>query len=184
MKKSVAVLAVAVLAGTVGTALAGPAGAKSTPTTTVPKVSKCQTKTAQAGITRSMTLVLTNAPNATQYVDQGDKLAASYALSGQLDTAAGLNPPNQLHFPTKVTVTCKGSTKATFTYDLYVQDKTTSTTGAPLGLNFAGDALIKKGAWYVSALTICDLEGQAGAAAAQATNACYAAIGQTPPPAS
>jgi hypothetical protein len=194
MKKSVAVLAAAVLAGTMGAALAGPAGAKGTTPTTVPKVTKCVTKTATAGITQAMTLVLAGDPTtAMKYVDQGAKLAASYNLSNQVDTQSGINNPAQLHLPTSIKVTCKGSTKANFTYDLFVKDKTTATTGPPLGLSFGGDALIKKGVWYISGTTVCDLAGQAIGAVSDPTlkaqitaavTACYTAIGQTAPPVS
>jgi hypothetical protein len=186
MKKSVAVLAVAVLAGTVGTALAGPAGAKpggSTTSTTVPKVTKCVSKTAVQGITQAMNAFLSgNQAIAMKYIDQGDKIGASYALSQQLDTAAGLTSATKLTLPVNIKVTCKG-TKANFSYDLYMKDTTTGTTTPPLGLNQGGDALIKKGVWYVSALTVCDLENAAGAVAATATSQCYGAIGaQVPPP--
>ena len=185
MKKSVAVLAVAVLAGTMSAALAGPAGAKGTTPTTVPKVTKCVSKTAVAGITQAMNDFLSGDPTiAMKYVDQGAKIGASYQLSEQLDTAAGLTSATKLTLPINVKATCKGATKANFTYDLYMKDKTTSTTTPPLGLNEAGDALIKKGVWYISATTVCDLENGAGSVAAQATNMCYAAIGQSVPPAS
>jgi hypothetical protein len=189
MKKSVAVLAVAVLAGTMSAALAGPAGAKggggSTTTTTAPKVTKCVTKTATQGITQAMNSFLSGNPAiAMKYIDQGAKIGASYQLSEQLDTAAGLTSATKLTLPINVKVTCKGSTKANFQYDLYMKDTTTGTTTPPLGLNQGGDALIKKGVWYVSALTVCDLEAAAGSAAAQATNQCYMAIGQPVPPAS
>ena len=185
MKKSVAVLAVAMLAGTMSAALAGPAGAKGTTPTTVPKVTKCVTKTAVAGITQAMNDFLSGDPTiAMKYVDQGAKIGASYQLSEQLDTAAGLTSATKATLPINIKATCKGSTKANFTYDLYMKDKTTSTTTPPLGLNEAGDALIKKGVWYISATTVCDLENGAGSVAAQATNACYMAIGQPVPPAS
>jgi hypothetical protein len=188
MKKSVAVLAVAVLAGTMGAALAGPAGAKGgggTKTTTVRKVTKCVTKTAVAGITQAMNAFLSGDPTiAMKYVDQGAKIGASYQLSEQLDTAAGLTSATKLTLPINVKATCTGSTKANFTYDLYMKDKTTATTTAPLGLNEAGNALIKKGVWYISATTVCDLENGAGSVAAQATNMCYTAIGESVPSAS
>ena len=185
MKKAVAVLAVAVLAGTTSAVLAGPAGAKGTTPTTVPKVTKCQTKTAVAGITQAMSSFLSGNPAiAMKYIDQGDKIGASYQLSEQLDTAAGLTSATKTTHPVSIKVTCKGSTKANFTYDLYMLDTTTGTTTPPLGLNQGGDALIKKGVWYVSALTVCDLEAAAGSVAATATNQCYSAIGAPIPPAS
>jgi hypothetical protein len=187
MKKSVAVLAVAVLAGTMSAALAGPAGAKSSPTTTttVPKVTKCSSKTAVAGLTRAMNSFLSGNPAiAMKYIDQGDKIGASYQLSEQLDTAAGLTSATKMTLPINIKVTCTGATKANFQYDLYMKDTTTGTTTPPLGINQSGDALIKKGVWYVSALTVCDLEAAAGSVAAQATNACYMAIGAPVPPAS
>src|ERR1039457_6678419 len=177
MKKSVAVLAVAMLAGTMSAALAGPAGAKGTTPTTVPKVTKCVTKTAAAGITRAMTLVLAGDPTmAMKYVNQGAKLAASYNLSNQLDTAAGLTNSNTLTAPMNVQVKCTGNTKANFTYGLLQTNKTTGTT-TPVAVTESGDALIKKGVWFVSGTTVCDLENAAGSSAAQATNMCYAAIG-------
>ncbi len=186
MRKILAVLAATALGATMAAAVAGPAGAKGTsPTKPVPKVTSCQTKTAIAGITQAMQAFLSGDPSiAMKYVDQGNLIGASYQLSEQLDTAAGLTSSTSLTLPTKIGVKCQGKTKATFTYDLYIKDKTTSTTGPPLGLNEAGDALIKKGVWYISAATVCDLESGAGAVAAQASNECYSAVGLPVPPAS
>ncbi len=184
-----AALGAAALGVALALAAAVPAGAKggSTTTTTTgsPKVTTCTKTTALKGITAAMDDFLSgNSAIAFTYVDQGAKIAPSYALSEQLDTAAGLTSPQTLTLPTQVTVKCTGKNKLTFTYGLYLKDKTTSTTGPPLGITEAGDALIEHGHWYISASTVCDLEAGAGAVAAQASNECYTAAGLPIPPAS
>ena len=183
-----AALGAAALGVAVALAAAAPAGAAGTTTTTTPKspkVTTCSTKTAVQGVTLAMDDFLSGDPSiAMKYVNQGALIGASYQLSEQLDTAAGLTSATSLTLPTKVGVKCEGKTKANFTYDLYIKDKTTSTTGPPLGLNEAGDALIVKGHWLISASTVCDLESGAGAVAAQASNECYSAVGLPVPPAS
>ena len=200
MRKPLSVLAVIALTGTMTVALAGTAGAKGgggSTTTTTPKVAKvttCQVKTAQQGITQAMTAFLTGGSPAVsmKYIDQGSKIGQSYQESKDADTAAGLTSPSKPTYPTGVKAQCVGKTKANFTYDLYIKDLTTGTTTAPLGLNESGNALIKKGVWYVSASTVCDLTdaGISSAPPAQlaqvtaAATACYQAIGQTLPPAS
>jgi len=193
MRKPLSVLAVIALTGTMTVALAGTAGAKGgggSTTTTTPKpvkVTKCQTKTATQGITTAMTAFLTsgNATGAMKYIDQGSKIAASYSQSQAADTAAGLTSPTKPSYPTGIKVQCTSKTAANFTFDLYVKDLTTGTTTAPLGLSENGNALIKKGTWYVSASTVCDLAAASPAPGAQAAvAACYQAIGLPVPPAS
>ena len=194
MRKPLSVLAVIALTGTMTVALAGTAGAKGGGTPKVPKVTSCQVKTAQLGITQAMTAFLTGGTPAVsmKYIDQGAKIGAAYQASKDADTAAGLTSPTKPTYPTGVKAQCVGKTKANFTYDLYLKDLTTGTTTAPLGLNESGNALIKKGVWYVSASTVCDLTdagissappAQLAAITAAATE-CYTAIGQTLPPAS
>ena len=198
MRKPLSVLAVIALTGTMTVALTGTAvakgggGSKSTPK--VPKVTSCQVKTAQLGITQAMTAFLTGGAVtvAMKYIDQGAKIGAAYESSKAADTAAGLTSPTKPTYPISVKAQCTGKTKANFTYDLYLKDLTTGTTTAPLGLNASGNALIKKGVWYVSASTVCDLvdSGISSAPPAQlaqvtaAATACYTAIGQPLPPAS
>jgi hypothetical protein len=185
-----AALGAAALGVTLALAAAVPAGAKGSGTTTTttpksPKVTTCSTKTATQGITLAMDDFLSGNPAIfATYVDQGGKIGASYVLSQQLDTAAGLTSPTQLTLPTQLVVKCNGKHTATFSYGLYLKDKTTSTTGPPLGITEAGDALIVHGHWFISASTVCDLEAGAGAVAAQASNECYTAAGLPVPPAS
>lgn len=187
-KQWVAVLGTAALGAAMALAAAAPAGAAGTTTTTTPKspkVTTCSSKTALQGITVAMDDFLSgNANIFSTYVDQGAKIGPSYLLSEQLDTAAGLTSPTMLTLPIQVTVKCNGKHTATFTYGLYIKDKTTGTTGPPLGITEAGDALIKNGHWFISASTVCDLEAGAGAVAAQASNECYTAAGLPVPPAS
>ncbi|HEV2311307.1 MAG TPA: hypothetical protein VGU73_12370 [Acidimicrobiia bacterium] len=183
-----AVLGAAVLGAALALAAAVPAGAKgggSTSTTgvTSPKVTSCSKSTALKGVTAAMDDFLSgNANIFSTYVDQGVKIGPSYLLSEQLDTAAGLTSPTTLTLPTAITIKCTGKNKLTFTYGLYLKDKTTSTTGPPLGITEAGDALIEHGHWFISASTVCDLEAGAGAVAAQASNECYTAAGLPVPP--
>ena len=194
MRKPLSVLAVIALTGTMTVALAGTAGAKGGGTPKVPKVTSCQVKTAQLGITQAMTAFLTGGSTtvAMKYIDQGAKIGAAYESSKAADTAAGLTSASKPTYPVDVKAQCTGKTKANFTYDLCLKDLTTGTTTAPLGLNASGNALIKKGVWYVSASTVCDLvdSGISSAPPAQlaqvtaAATQCYTAIGQTLPPAS
>ena len=184
-----AALGAAALGAALALAAAVPAGAKGGTTTTTspksPKVTTCSAKTALQGITVAMDDFLSgNAAIFATYVDQGAKIGPSYTLSEQLDTAAGLTSPTMLTLPTQLKVKCNGKTTATFSYGLYLKDKTTSTTGPPLGITEAGDALIEHGHWFISASTVCDLEAGAGAVAAQASNECYTAAGLPVPPAS
>ncbi|HEY6317164.1 MAG TPA: hypothetical protein VI462_04655 [Acidimicrobiia bacterium] len=185
-----AALGAAALGTVMALAAAVPAGAKGGGTTTTtqpksPKVTSCSTSTAKTGITVAMDDFLSGNSNlAFTYVDMGSKIAPSYALSEQLDTAAGLTSPTSITLPTMITVKCNGKHTLTFTYGLYLKDKTTSTTGAPLGITEAGDALIEHGHWFISASTVCDLESGAGAVAAQASNECYTAAGLPIPPSS
>jgi len=187
-KQWATVLGTVALGAAIALAAAAPAGAAGTTTTTSPKspkVTTCSTKTAVQGITVAMDDFLSgNAAIFATYVDQAGKIGPSYLLSEQLDTAAGLTSPTMLTLPTMIQVKCNGKHTATFTYGLYIKDKTTSTTGPPLGITEAGDALIVHGHWFISASTVCDLEAGAGAVAAQASNECYAAAGLPVPPAS
>jgi hypothetical protein len=197
MRKPLSVLAVIGLTGTMTVALTGTAFAAGTTTTTAPKiakVTKCQTKTATPGITRALMSFLTggNAAAAMKYVDQGSKIGTSYEQSQAADTAAGLTSPQKPTLPEAVKVQCTGATKANFSYSLYFKDLTTGTTTAPL-TTASGDALIKKGVWFISPTTVCDLSDAAISSVsdptlkAQVTTAvtnCYQAIGQTLPPAS
>jgi hypothetical protein len=96
-----------------------------------------------------------------KYVQDGDKIApisdegaAAAAAAGQTSSATA----TQIY---KVTATCDGKKAATFTYDLGVVPRPIS--GPPstgFGLNFAGDAVLVKGVWFVSGATVCDLIGQ------------------------
>lgn len=190
MRKPLSMLAVIALTGTMTVALTGTAFAKGgggSSTPKVPKVTSCQTKTATLGITQAMTAFLSggSAAASMKYVDQGAKIGPSYVASQAADTAAGLTSPTKPTYPTGVKVQCTGKTKANFTYDLYIKDLTTGTTGAPLGLSENGDALIKKGVWYISGSTVCDLTAASPAPGAVAASAqCYMAIGLPVPPAS
>jgi len=186
-KHWMAVLGAAALGAGMAFAAAGPAGAAGTTTTTTPKspkVTTCSTKTATTGIAVALNDFLSgNQAIAFKYVQDGAQIAPSYALSQQLDTAAGLTKAGILTLPTKVTVTCNGKNKVNYHYTLYQKDPTTGTTTPPL-LTTGGDGLILNGHWVISASSVCDLEAMAGAVAAQASNECYAAAGLPVPPAS
>jgi len=155
MRKPLSVLAAAALAGTMVVTLSGTAFAAGNGGSAKPvKVTTCQVKSATAGITAAMALYLAGIPaggspaTALKYIDQGSKIAASYQASQQVDTAAGLTSATQLTQPTAVKVKCNGKTKANFQYSIFLKDKTTGTTTAPL-TTASGDALIKNGHWYV-----------------------------------
>ncbi len=202
MRKSISVLAVGALTGILAVALAGTAGAatgpKGTSTTTVPKetkVTSCQAKSAQKDLTAALYVFLTggNATKSMTYIQNGSKIGQAYEQSAAADIAAGLTKASEPSLPTGVKVMCTSKTAANFTYDLYLKDLTTGTTGPPLGLNASGNAILTKGVWYISTSSVCDLMDGAisdvsdptlKAQVTTAVTACYAAIGETLPPAS
>ena len=202
MRKPISVLAALTLSGIMTVALTGTAVAKggggSTTSTTVPKetkVTSCQAKSAQKDLTAALYVFLTggNATKSMQYIQNGSKIGQSYEQSQAADIAAGLTSASKPSLPTGVKVTCTSKTAANFTYDLYLKDLTTGTTTAPLGLNASGNAILKKGVWFISTSSVCDLMDGAissvsdptlKAQVTAAVTACYAAIGESLPPAS
>jgi hypothetical protein len=95
------------------------------------------------------------------YVEDGAKIAPISDEGAAAAAAAGQTNPTTATQIYKVTATCDGKKAATFNYDLGVVPR--PITGPPatgFGLNFAGDAVLQKGVWLISAATICDLIGQ------------------------
>jgi hypothetical protein len=192
MRKSLAVIAAVGLVATTVVAFAGPAGAKGTPKPKSPgkpaKESKCNPKTSAKGITYSFTQFLTGGTPAAEvaYVDQGSKLESIVGQGLAAARSGGLLPANVNTIPVSLKAKCTSKTHANVTYSLVFQDKTTSTTGAPL-VTESGDAILKKGTWYVTPTDVCDLFQMLVAAAPNAPKTlvsdCYTTAGLPVPPA-
>ncbi len=184
MRKSLAVLAAVGLVATMAVAFAGPAAAKNSPKPSgpkpPPKESKCSSSSAK-GIQYAFLQFLTNGTptGSLAYVKGGAPLANVYQASFQAAASAGLLKPTVNTIPVSVMARCTGKTTANFTYDLQMQDKVTSTTGAPLGLHNAGGAVLVKGHWQITTQTVCDLINLIGMTIPGATYGaqCYTAAG-------
>jgi len=174
-RRLLVVLSVVIAAGTlvVGTT-AATAGAS-----TASKITKCVPKTAGKGIQKALVAFLTGATGADKVAlvdvaaDQRDALAAAVDASGAAAEAQGLALPVTA---AKTKATCSGKKAATFTYDLVNKD-----TGDPLLPGQAGDAVLKKGKWLLSAVFVCDLGDQNPAGAGAISTQCYTAIGEEDP---
>ena len=193
MKKTLAVLTSVGLAATMAVSLAGPAGAKGGPTTTAPggkpppSEKKCSSSSTK-GVVYSMTGFLTgsNGTAKVAFVQNGAPLASVIDATFAAASTAGLTKPTQDDIPATVTVKCTGKTTASFTYDLQYRDKATGTTQAPLGLHNAGGAVLVKGHWLITPLTVCDLTSLLGMALPNSPYGaqCYQAAGLPAPPSS
>jgi len=180
MRKSLSVLVAVGLAVTMAVALAGPAGAKGSPgPKPPPKESKCS-KSSVKGITYSMDGFLTANGGAakTAYVQNGSVLSSIIDQTYAAANAAKLIPAGQDTVAVSLTAQCTGKTTATFKYALGYKDRATSTTGAALA-NSAGGAVLVKGHWLITPVTVCDLTSLLGMALPGATYGaqCYQASG-------
>ena len=167
MRKSLAVLAAVGLVATMAVAFAGPAAAKGgpKPPKPPPKESKCSTKS-QAGVQYAMDGFLTGANGAAKvaFVQNGSGLATLLDQTFNAASAAGLTKPTQDTVSLALKSRCTGKTTASFTYGLQYKDKATgTTTGQPLA-NQSGGAVLVKGHWLITELTVCDLTNLLGMA--------------------
>jgi hypothetical protein len=94
-------------------------------------------------------------------VQDGDKITALLDESTAAARAGGQTTANTATYPVSIDATCDGKKAATFQYDLAlnVPKPITSPPSSGVGLDFAGDAVLVKGKWLITALTICDLIG-------------------------
>lgn len=97
----------------------------------------------------------------TATVEDGSKITALLDESTAAAQAAGQSSSSTATYPVAIVATCDGKTGATFTYDLALglPKPVTNPPSTGAGLNFAGDAVLTKGKWLISGLTICDLIG-------------------------
>jgi hypothetical protein len=175
----------------VSTAVLVPAGAARADRIdrSAPNEAVCRPKTARRGIAAAFNqfLAASSAADQIRFVDQGAKIQAAVDRSDQLTLASGRDqsgreqPPLQ-EVAANVTVTCTAKTTATFTYDLQIKRPSTGVTTPPLGLHQPGAAVLRRGTWYVGALTACAFLALNPDPANQApVAACYQALGQPPP---
>jgi hypothetical protein len=182
MRKSLAVLAAVGLVATMAVAFAGPAAAKGgpKPPKPPPKESKCSTKS-QPGIQYAMDGFLTGATGAakTAFVQNGSVLASLVDQTFAAATQAGLTKPTQDTVSLALMSKCTGKTTATFQFGLQYKDKATGTTsGQPL-VQQAGSAVLVKGHWLITPVTVCDITNLLGMAIPGSTfgTRCYQAAG-------
>jgi hypothetical protein len=137
-------------------ALAGPASAA--------KIKSCQKdKKINENIQKAFApffLAETSAERAAN-VQDGDKIAPLLEESTAAAQAAGQSSSSTATYPVSIEATCDGKKNATFTYDLALglPKPVTNPPSSGAGLNFAGDAVLVKGKWVITGLTICDLIG-------------------------
>lgn len=138
----------------------GPAGAAKN----AKKVTSCkQDKKINENIAKAFDAFLSGTVVADQvkYVQNGDKVAPFVQEGLQEAADKGQSTSDTMTLTFGVDATCDGKKAATFSYDLALGVARTPPTSAlkGAGLSFQGDAILdtKKGQWYISALTICDL---------------------------
>ena len=137
--------------------MAGPAGAAK-------KITSCKAdKKIDANIQAAFVPFFLGETSADRVktVDDGAKITALLDESTAAARAGGQSSSSTATYPVSIKATCDSKTTATFTYDLAlnVPKPITSPPSSGAGLSFAGDALLKKGKWLISAGTICDLIG-------------------------
>ena len=137
--------------------MAGPASAAK-------KITSCQKdKNVNANIQAAFVPFFLGATSADRVktVADGTKITALLDESTAAAQAAGQSSSSTATYPVAIQATCDSKTTATFTYDLALglPKPVTNPPSTGVGLKFAGDALLKKGKWLISAGTICDLIG-------------------------
>jgi hypothetical protein len=153
-------------------------------TKATPTVATCNPKTAANGIAAAFNQFLA-APTASEklrFVDQGAKVEAAVDKSNQVTLTSGRSSPPLQDVAVNLKVTCTARSKATFAFDLQLRQSTTGATTPPLGLRQPGAAVLKKGTWFVTALTVCDFAALSPEPAKQpAVAECYQALGRPVP---
>jgi hypothetical protein len=183
-KQAVAAVAAVTLGAPMTVALT-PTGVGATAATrAAPAVTTCEPKTAAKGIAAAFNqfLAAPTAPEKLRFVDQGTRVEAAVAKSNQVTLTSDSASPALEDVAVNVAVTCTAKTKATFAFDLQLKQSTTGATTPPLGLRQPGTAVLKKGTWYVTALTVCDFAALSPDPANQpAITECYQALGRPVP---
>jgi hypothetical protein len=155
------------------------AAAKATPNGAV-----CNPKTAPKGIAAAFNQFLA-APSAAEkvkLVDQGHKVEDAVGKSTQVALTSGRETSALQDVAVNLEVTCTAKTKATFAFDLQLRQAATGVTTPPLGLRQPGAAVLRKGTWYVTALTVCGFEALNPDETNQpAVAECYQALGHEVP---
>jgi hypothetical protein len=140
-------------------AIAGPAHAAKDK-----KIKSCQKdKNINANIQAAFVPFFTGetAADRVKNVQDGSKIQALVEESTNAVRAAGQVAANTVTYPVEINATCDGKKAATFKYDLALNQPkpVTNPPSTGIGLEFAGDAVLVKGKWVITALTICDLIG-------------------------
>jgi hypothetical protein len=178
-------LAVAVVAlGVSVTAALTAAGAQGTVAPKAAPRAGCDPKTVVKGISAAFDQFLAGATatEKVRLVDQGAKIQDAVDKSTQAALAAGREKPPLLEVAANLAATCTAKSKATFSYDLQLRQASTGVTTPPLGLHQPGEAVLKKGTWYVTALTACAFAALNPDDANKAAVAeCYQALGHDVP---
>ncbi len=149
-----------------------------------PKGAACTTKSASKGISAAFEQFLdgATAPERVRLVDQGAKIQDPVDQSFRVALTSGREKPPLQDIAANLEAICTAKTRATFTFDLQLRQPSTGVTTPPLGLHQPGDAVLRKGTWYVTAPTACAFTALNPDPANQtAVAACYQALGRTVP---
>jgi len=183
-KQAVAAVAVVTLGAPMAVVLSAAGVRAAAVTKATPTGATCNPKTAARGIAAAFNqfLAAPTAPEKVKFVDQGTKVEAAVGTSSQVTLTSGRSSPPLQDVAVNLEVTCTAKTKATFAFDLQLKQSTTGATTPPLGLRQPGEAVLKKGTWYVTALTVCDFAALSPDPGNQpAVAACYQALGRPVP---
>jgi hypothetical protein len=183
-KQALAAVAAVTLGAPMAVVLSATGVGATAVTKATPTVATCSSKTAAKGIAAAFNQFLA-APTISEkvrFVDQGTKVQAAVAKTNQATLTSGRSTPPLQDVAVNFEVTCTAKTKATFAFDLQLKRSATGATTPPLGLRQPGEAVLKKGTWYVTALTVCDFAALSPDPANQpAVAECYQALGRPVP---
>lgn len=181
-KPAVAAVAAVMLGAPMATVLTAVEARATTVTKATPNRAACNAKTARKGIAAvfNQFLAAPTAAEKVKFVDQGPKVEAAVGKSAQVALTSGRQKLQDV--AVKLEVTCTAKTKATFAFDLQLKQTATGATTPPLGLRQPGEAVLRKGAWYITALTVCGLAAlNPDEADRPAVTECYRALGREVP---
>jgi hypothetical protein len=98
-----------------------------------------------------------------EFVEDGEKIIPISEEGSRVAAASGQTSSATTTAAVDIQATCDGKKAAAFTYDLAIglPKPVTVVPSTGIGLDFAGDAVLtKKGVWFITGATICDLIGQ------------------------
>ncbi len=182
--QAVAALTAFTLGLPAGLALTGAAAQAGIGAKGSPRPTSCSPKTTGKAVAAAFNQYLAaSAPvEKVAVVDQGAKVLDAVAKNTAVMVAAGRDQPALQERAVNVAVVCAARTAAHFTFDLQLRQATTGVTTAPLGVHQPGDAVLKKGAWYLTALTVCAfLALNPDPANEPAVAECHQAVGRAVP---